>query len=367
MYFDAIGGWDPKLKGVLLPPLPVSQLVIAVFAVVFIKSLVRNMFVLLVLFVVAINLIVSLFFYGTVNYRYLVISIELLSLVTSYIVLYHANVTYWNKLSANYKYNVIVKVTIFIGLLCIVTDVYFGLKPFNFITSSFAIYNFWDYFSVLFGGVFVYAFIYRKLNKKSGIIYSVILFILFYYFATLTQSRGVLYSVYVTLFFIVLVNAVESVYSKNIPYRYIFSLMMFISVMYLVAAYFNVFLNVDDSLQDRARMVIGLFDSINIYSLFFPITSSFRMLVSDGSLHNELLEIFSNFGVVGTVVVYVFLFRIINNKYNNYQSSILAICVIFMSLSQLNLYHLYSANLLMLIIVVHLLTPNFSRSNKYYV
>lgn len=350
--FDALGGWDQKLEKSILPPLPVSQIIVSFFAIVFFKYIISNKFVLFAIFVISLNLFVLLMTNLAVNSRYIIISIELINLIIAYLIFNHANNRYWNNLSLAFKHHSLCTIAIVIGLLCIFSNYVLNQEPYNFITESVTIYNYYDYFSVLFGAMFIFALINKQLSSKTGV-NIILLFLLFYYFATVTNSRAVLYSVFLVLMFVLFLKICKVIFKKEVPYNFIFFLMLTISILYLFAAYSNAFYYLDGALQDRARMIIGFFNSMTFLSLFFPLIMEFRIEGIDGSLHNELLEIFSNFGVIGVVLVYTFLYKALLNKNKNFQSSILIIFIFLMSLFQLNLYHPYSANLLMLLIAIH--------------
>lgn len=352
--FDALGGWDAKLSQSILPPLPISQLLVVFLSLLFMKELFLNKFIYIVLFVILINFFVLLLINSMVYPRFITFAIELLNLVIAFIVFNIANKRYWCKLSFSYKYHSLASLAILIGLTSLFSSFVLNLEPTNFVSKSIVIYNFYDYFSVLFGAVFIFTLIYRR-SSKIAIVFYFILFLFFYHFSNITGSRAVFYSVLLALSSIGVLQIIKYIFKKEVPYTFVFYFMVFISLIYLIGSYNNSFDYLDQSVGERSRMIIKFFDSISFFSLFFPATNPIKASIFlDGSLHNESLEIFSNFGILGLALVYTFLYKITLNRYKNYQSTILIIFIFLMGLLQLNLFHPFSSNLLMLLLSIHI-------------
>jgi hypothetical protein len=97
----------------------------------------------------------------------------------------------------------------------------------------------------------------------------------------------------------------------------------------------------DSSLATRNYLAYQYFDNLKLKNIFFPFINTFRYETT-GSLHNELLEIFSFFSFI-IVYYYYLIMKIFVNVSKKYQvfSFFLIFIIIMGSLIQINLSNPY--------------------------
>lgn len=223
-------------------------------------------------------------------------------------------------------------------------------SPF-FINDTLAIYNYYSYFPFIYflGGILSL----RNLWYKKMILLSLLVLTVSLISFSHTHSRLFTFSFYLVPFLIIFCRTTK-LNSKSI-----FSLNLFLVV--ILTFYFAINPNVTSELSMRSRFEHwGWFlSSINANELLFPFMNDYRMRLS-GSFHNELLEIFSYFGLV-SLLFFRELYKIFTNDriVDSYSMVIklLIFVLLFGMLIQINILNPYLAVLVPLFLsLTHLTT-----------
>lgn len=167
-----------------------------------------------------------------------------------------------------------------------------------FLDKSLVIYNYYDYFPFIYfmGGILSL----RNIWYKKNFLISLIIFTISLISLIHTHSRVFTYSFYIVPFLILFYQIIKLNKSAiTILYLLIVILLTFIFA-------YNPTLSTEASMISRFSMWKSYFNSFTVTHLLFPFFNDYRNHISHGSLHNELLEIFSYFGFFSLL----FLFQI---------------------------------------------------------
>ena len=202
-----------------------------------------------------------------------------------------------------------------------------------FISKYFLIYNFYDYFPFIY--FLATALSIHNFLRKKYLILSTIILIVSNVAIIDTLSRLFIYSIYLIPFLYIFYQL-----AKLSLERY-FYLFLFVSLAVILIISFFSFKLSDPGLLSRYIHIHKYFGNFSLVNLIFPFLNEHRIETS-GSLHNELLEIFSFFGFV--IVYYFFLLREIfcNTKREfKFISYLLMFVLIIGTLIQINISNPY--------------------------
>ena len=202
-----------------------------------------------------------------------------------------------------------------------------------FINRSFVIYNFYDYFPFIYFLSTILSI--NNLLQRRYSSLSIILLVISNLVMVETVSRLFIYSIYLIPFLYIFYQV-----TKLSLERY-FYLFLFICLAIIFIVGFSDFDVSDPSLKSRYNHIHLYFLNFSLVNMIFPYLNEHRIIVS-GSLHNELLEIFSFFGVV--TVYYLFILKQIfcNTKSEfKFISYLLIFILIIGSLIQINISNPY--------------------------
>tara|TARA_Y100000389_G_C17462092_1_gene522556 strand:+ start:929 stop:1849 length:921 start_codon:yes stop_codon:yes gene_type:complete len=209
-------------------------------------------------------------------------------------------------------------------------------SPF-FINDTLAIYNYYSYFPFIYflGGILsLRNFWYKEMFILSLLVFTVSLISL-----SETHSRLFTFSFYLVPFLIIFFRATK------LNSKIIFSLNLILVVIFTF--YFALNPNVTSELSMISRFEHwGWFlFSLNVIELLFPFMNDYRIRTI-GSFHNELLEIFSYFGLV-SLLFFRELYKIFTNEriVDSYSMVIklLIFVLLFGMLIQINILNPYLA------------------------
>ena len=167
-----------------------------------------------------------------------------------------------------------------------------------FISRHFLIYNLYDYFPFIY--YLATALSIQNFLRKKYLILSTVLLIVSNVVIIGTASRFFIYSIYLIPFLYIFYQ-----FTKFSLERY-FYIFLFVSIaITLIVSFLD--LNLSDlGLLSRYNHIHKYFGNFSLVNLILPFLNEHRIEAS-GSLHNELLEIFSLFGFV--IVYYLFLLK----------------------------------------------------------
>jgi hypothetical protein len=182
--------------------------------------------------------------------------------------------------------------------------VYGQISGTSFILKSVAIYNYYDYFPIYYCLVSFIAF-QSILNVKRIWISSIVIVICIFFIFN-SQSR-------LAMLLIALIPAiwVMSTFLRNNTTFVFFGLMLIVINIFAtltVATFFNELNNIEPSMLVRFEHWNHYWDNVTLISFFFPIFNEYRLELNWGSLHNEPLEIFSYFGLLGVIYYFIIIF-----------------------------------------------------------
>lgn len=167
-----------------------------------------------------------------------------------------------------------------------------------FISKNFVIYNYYDYFPFIY---YLSATLsVQNLLRRRYLILSLIVLVFSNLAVIGSGSRLFMYSIYLIPFLYIFYQ-----FTKLSLERY-FYLFLFVSFAIILIVAFSEFQASDISLMSRYNHIHQYFENFSLVNLIFPFLNEHR-IQSSGSLHNELLEIFSFFGFV--IVYYLFLLK----------------------------------------------------------
>jgi hypothetical protein len=202
-----------------------------------------------------------------------------------------------------------------------------------FISKNFVIYNYYDYFPFIY---YLSATLsVQNLLRRRYLILSLIVLVFSNLSVIGSGSRLFMYSIYLIPFLYIFYQ-----FTKLSLDRY-FYLFLFVSFAIILIVAFSEFQASDISLMSRYTHIHQYFENFSLVNLIFPFLNEHR-IQSSGSLHNELLEIFSFFGFV--IVYYLFLLKQIfcnTKKEFKFIAYLLIFVLIIGTLIQINISNPY--------------------------
>jgi len=146
----------------------------------------------------------------------------------------------------------------------------------------------------------------------------------------------------------------------------------FFVIFYLVYVFGFYFILEDtylgSQLSIRISQFVKFFDSFGVADIFFPVANSYR-LVANGSMHSELIEVFSFYGFVGVFVYYYNFIKPIFyvNKYDSQVAIFLLVTISLLALVVLPSLHFYSGLAFSFMIMFYKNVVFITVHNKYAV
>lgn len=325
-------------KSYKYPSIPISLILIAFISFINLKFLVKKEINFLIFFI-GIYIILNLFFGQT---RAIIVGFGMILPILSYMIFKNS----FNKI----EYKNIFYLFFIIIFIKFLFDIYlyswsFFYEPyigqetqktiFNtiyFLNTNFVIYNFYDYFSFLYFAAAVFSVF--NIIKKQFIKSSILLFIINIVILD-TGSRLFIYGLYLIPFLLLFLYITN--YSLKTYFIFFISI---VSIISLTLGFFN--FNIPDvSLFVRNYHALNYFDNFSLINIILPFFNEHRMNTTS-SLHNELLEIWSFFGLITFYYLYLLkeIFTNINEEYKIIGFLLMFILVIGM-LIQINFSNPY--------------------------
>ena len=316
------------------PSIPISVLIISVLSICNLKDLLSNKRIQILFFLVLMYMCINLYFGIT---RAAIVGTGMMFIVVSYYIFLRIinNRNVYKFFYMALSFVIIIKLLFDISFYenIGIGNIFFHWTSPYFISRNFAIYNFWDYFSFIY--FLATALSVDNLLRRRYLILSIIVLVASNVAIIGTNSRLFIYSIYLIPFLYIFYQ-----FTKLSLERY-FYLFLFVSLATtLILSFFDFKLS-DPGLLSRYNHIHKYFGNFSLVNLIFPFLNEHR-IESSGSLHNELLEIFSFFGFV--IVYYLLLLREmfcnINSEFK-FISYLLMFVLIIGTLIQINISNPY--------------------------
>lgn len=342
------------------PSVAISIFLLAILSIINIKYLMQKK-ELIILFVLTTIYTIANIKYGTS--RVVILYIGMFLPIISYYIFINIFINYSNIYNKMYKSLVIIVVVklildIFINYNSYINDLtidYNTVSFFEYLTNldiysehylipSIKIYNFYAYFPFIYYLIIVLS-VHNIINNKM-IKRSIVLILISIILAIDTSSRLFIYGIYLVPILILFY------YMSKFKLKTYFYLFMFIAIVITLIISFVDFNISDISLRSRYIHAHKYFEHFTISSFLLPFINQHR-LNTTGSLHNELLEIFSFFGLVTVYYYYIIknIFINVNNEYNLI-SYLLMFIIIIGSLIQINITNVYIGIILGMVLAI---------------
>ena len=226
-----------------------------------------------------------------------------------------------------------------------------------YITTSIAIYSYYDYFPFIYY-VAVVLSVYNLLNKQI-IIISVFLILLSSIVILDTGSRLFIYGIYLIPILYVFYSMIKL---KLKTYFYLFTSLGVVITILMGISNFHF---LDESLSIRNNLLLEYFYNINFINIIFPFFNDCRLEVV-GSLHNEFIEIYSFFGFI-TFYYYYCLMQIFIEVNDEYQliSFFLIFVIIIGAIVQINVSNPYIAIIIGMILALFSINKNKKNQGEF--
>lgn len=238
-----------------------------------------------------------------------------------------------------------------------ISDVIFFDTVFSkfFLSTSVVIYSYHDYF--LFVYLLALLISFWMLSNGRHLIMSLFISGLSITCLLLGHSRLYFFAGLFSLPLFILIK-----YSKLSTSLLFYSLVFLVTVITLLVGFIGVE-DVDPSFDERFSHWYSFFYSFSPGDLFFPFMNIYRQSLNTGTFHNELLEIYSYFGLAGLAYLLLIgnLFSAVDNRYRTLMKSLLVILVMGM-LIQMNFTNPYLGILWSTLLAIVSLSNN-SRCN----
>jgi hypothetical protein len=315
------------------PSIPISVLIISVLSICNLKDLLSNKRIQILFFLVLMYMCINLYFGIT---RAAIVGTGMMFIVVSYYIFSRIinNRNVYKFFYVALSFVIIIKL-LFDGLYPNIGtgNIFFHWNSTYFISRNFAIYNFHDYFSFIY--FLATALSVHNLLRRRYLILSIIVLVASNVAIIGTSSRLFIYSIYLIPFLYIFYQFTKLNLEK---YFYLF---LFVSLATTLIVSFFGFKFSDLGLLSRYNHIHKYFGNFSLVNLIFPFLNEHR-IESSGSLHNELLEIFSFFGFV--IVYYLLLLREmfcnINSEFK-FISYLLMFVLIIGTLIQINISNPY--------------------------
>ena len=320
---------DTKYK---YPSIPISVLIISVLSIYNFKDLLFNKRIQILFFLVLMYMCINLYFGIT---RAAIVGPGMMFIVVSYFI-------FLRIINNRNVYKFFYMALSFVIIMKLLFDISFheNLNPNHmkfisqyFIIKNFKIYNYYDYFPFIY--FLATALSVHNLLQRRHLILSIVVLVASNVAIIVTESRLFMYSIYLIPFLYIFYQ-----FTKLSLERY-FYLFLFVSLATTLIVSFFGFKLSDLGLLSRYNHIHKYFGNFSLVNLIFPFLNEHR-IESSGSLHNELLEIFSFFGFV--IVYYLFLLREMfcnTNREFKFISYLLMFVLIIGTLIQINISNPY--------------------------
>ncbi len=314
------------------PSIPISVLIISVLSIYNFKDLLFNKRIQILFFLVLMYMCINLYFGIT---RAAIVGPGMMFIVVSYFI-------FLRIINNRNVYKFFYMALSFVIIMKLLFDISFheNLNPNHmkfisqyFIIKNFKIYNYYDYFPFIY--FLATALSVHNLLQRRHLILSIVVLVASNVAIIVTESRLFMYSIYLIPFLYIFYQ-----FTKLSLERY-FYLFLFVSLATTLIVSFFGFKLSDPGLLSRYNHIHKYFGNFSLVNLIFPFLNQHRIETS-GSLHNELLEIFSFFGFV--IVYYLFLLREMfcnTNREFKFISYLLMFVLIIGTLIQINISNPY--------------------------
>jgi hypothetical protein len=314
------------------PSIPISVLIISVLSIYNFKDLLFNKRIQILFFLVLMYMCINLYFGIT---RAAIVGPGMMFIVVSYFI-------FLRIINNRNVYKFFYMALSFVIIMKLLFDISFheNLNPNHmkfisqyFIIKNFKIYNYYDYFPFIY--FLATALSVHNLLQRRHLILSIVVLVASNVAIIVTESRLFMYSIYLIPFLYIFYQ-----FTKLSLERY-FYLFLFVSLAIILIISFFGFKLSDPGLLSRYNHIHKYFGNFSLVNLIFPFLNQHRIETS-GSLHNELLEIFSFFGFV--IVYYLFLLREMfcnTNREFKFISYLLMFVLIIGTLIQINISNPY--------------------------
>lgn len=326
-----------------LPSIPISLIVIFAMTIYKFKTLFEVKFILFILLMI---LFLSFNILNGTGTRAVIVFFGMLIPIVSYYLfckVFVENVTLE-------IYKILYKSLLIVFFVKLISDlVIFGkiVSP-MFILKSIMIYNYFDYFPFFYYLLLVlsiYNILYLKYYKKLSIVVIILISII----TVKIDSRLYQYGILLIPFLLITYSLIKL--KLNVYYNLFFILV--VSITLIIGL--NDISPSEASLSERFEHWSGYLKSFNIWNFLFPFYNEYRSgYASYGSLHNEILEQFSYYGLI---VIYYYLVMIkemfinVEKSFRIY-SFLLMFILVFGALIQSNFTNPYIGVLLGLVLAI---------------
>ena len=343
------------------PSVPISCLIVGIVGIVYFKKLFANKYLLILSLLLTLYMILD--FYNGMQ-RAIIVGLGMLIPLVSF----YGFKEYWNNIcNTSQKNNVyeIMYATLFSVIILKFTfdlvylyldipnldsiinnNIIFNLKLSStyYLFDSIRIYNYYDYFSFIYYLAVVLSV--HNIMNKTMIGKSVILIIVSNFAIINTHSRLFIYGIYLIPILYIFYKITK------FKLKVYFILFLFLAIIITFSLGLKDFEFGDEGLFTRNMLVSNYFNDFNYISIILPFFNQYRIETNE-SLHNEILEIFSLFGLV--VIYYYYLlmkmFISINDKYKFISYSLMFIIIIG-SLIQINVSNPYIGIILGMVMAI---------------
>ena len=203
-----------------------------------------------------------------------------------------------------------------------------------FLASNITIYNFEQYFALVF-------ILLLSVAARLNFPYLLIITIASFYLALETENRSALVMMSLMCIYY-LINKILTPALSGLFYKIVRNLIIIFPVLYLIVMFFFIDINIlDRSLYARYSYIQGYFNSVHWYHIFLPISEEARLPTAD--MHNEVLEIFNATALLGLIGYYYFIYHQIKSFSIRYRmQSISLLLLIFVGATMTgNTTHMY--------------------------
>lgn len=206
-----------------------------------------------------------------------------------------------------------------------------------FLYTKIVIYDFEQYFA------FIFTLMVGSASRLRIFPYLVLIFAALYCARLSGNSTAT-----ITILLIILFNFTYSLLdskSRTFFYRVISILILLLPALYLIFMFFiydDLGLNYS-GLNKRYSMIAGYIYELHWYQVLFPFLSEARPLAED--LHNEFLEIFNAFSVIGLLMFYFVVISFINSFKSQFRAQAISLLLIIFvgGITVSNLLHPYTS------------------------
>lgn len=207
-----------------------------------------------------------------------------------------------------------------------------------FIHPKLSIYNFYDYFPVVYFFLFTMSLELFFRTGRSWHILGIVLGLLVF----LTWSRLFQLAVIFSLIYYVC-----QIYLINKNTQITLTIASVLMLTFFVALFIDLNEINDASLHERFKHWEEFFSSVSAIDFIFPFLNPYRQELKSGTFHNEILDIFSYFGA-GVFILFLFFHNVVSVKDRSARRVITIIITIFIlgSVIQNNITQFYSCILL---------------------